>query len=320
MKKTNLLLLAPHWRVSLVRAFQNTKTKLVSPGKVVGADSDPLSPSSQVLDAAHTIPPFPDPACLGEVLEICRKESIHSLIPLTNKAVEFLNLRRDHFKGNSLLHFLPGPEVIDICHDKLKLAGFLQARGILSPPTSRAKSFEGELEFPLIAKPRWGEGGKNSFIIENPRDLEFYAQKCPDHVIQPLIQGREFTIDWFSNREGKPLLIVPRERLAVRGGEVAVSRIRLDPQLIEAAQIAGTRLGLRGPCNLQGILDPAGRFFFTDVNLRFGSGSVHTIAAGGDIPAMILQELAGTASKTFQNSIRDGSIMTRFHDAFFLST
>ena len=56
---------------------------------------------------------------------------------------------------------------------------------------------------------------------------------------------------------------------------------------------AGTALFAIGPCNIQGIQDKNGTFFFTDLNLRFGSGSVHTIAAGGNIPLMIYQEMAG---------------------------
>jgi hypothetical protein len=56
---------------------------------------------------------------------------------------------------------------------------------------------------------------------------------------------------------------------------------------------------------------------FTDINLRFGSGVLHTIRAGANIPEMILQELAGKPIETKSYSIMDGSTMTRFHEAIF---
>ena len=56
---------------------------------------------------------------------------------------------------------------------------------------------------------------------------------------------------------------------------------------------------------------------FTDINLRFGSGVLHTISAGANIPKMILQELAGKPIEIKSYSIMDGSTMTRFHEAIF---
>ena len=171
---------------------------------------------------------------------------------------------------------------------------------------------------PLFTKRRRGEGGGNSFIVENQRDLEFYSRRYPDNLFQEFICGTEYSIDWFSDQKGNPILIVPRERLVVRNGEVWVSRIHADPRLIEAARAVGKLLNLRGPCNMQGILDGSGRFLFTDINLRFGSGAVHTAAAGGDIPMMIYKELMGESPASALSPILEGSIMTRFHDSYFI--
>ena len=112
-------------------------------------------------------------------------------------------------------------------------------------------------------------------------------------------------------------MIVPRERLTIRAGEVMTSRIEMASDIIESAKKVGTLLQLRGPANLQGILEESGNFLFTDVNLRFGSGVVHTIHAGADIPGMILQEIIGESVDKKLNFVTDGSTMSRFHDAIF---
>ena len=317
MKAINLLLLSPHWRVSLVRAFQSAKARLGVSGKIVAADSDSLAASLKAVDTSHTLPPFDDPACKNKLLDICNQEAIDAILPMTNKAIEFLDRHRQDFAKNNWLAYLQDSKTIEICHDKQKLAGFFESEGISSPLTGSAEMFAESNEFPLIAKPKRGEGGKENFIIENKRDLNFYAQKYPGHLLQKFIRGEEYSVDWFSDKSGKPYLIVPRKRLAVRGGEVMVSKICMDPQIIELVRRVGLALKLKGPANLQGILDDQGQFLLTDINLRFGSGAIHTIQAGGDMPEYIYRDLLDERDAIKPPAIQNGSVMTRFHDAFF---
>lgn len=318
MKAINLLLLSPHWRVTLVQAFQSSKTRLGVSGKIVAADSDSLAASLKVVDASHTLPPFDGPACKNKMLDICGMEAIDAILPMTNKAIEFLDRHRQDFARNNWLAYLQNSKTIEICHDKQKLAGFFESEGIAFPLTGSAEMFAEGDEYPLIAKPKRGEGGKENFIIENERDLNFYAQKYPEHLLQKFIRGEEYSVDWFSDRSGNPYLIVPRKRLAVRGGEVMVSKICMDPQVIELISHVGLALKLKGPANLQGILDDQGQFLLTDINLRFGSGAIHTIHVGGDMPEYIYRDLLDERDSIKTPMIQNGNVMTRFHDAFFL--
>ncbi|MCH8156469.1 MAG: ATP-grasp domain-containing protein [Nitrospinae bacterium] len=310
MKDVRILFLAPHWRVALVRAFAESSLRVV-------ADSDPHSAASRIAERAHVIPRFTEEGCVEAILDVCHKENIDAILPLTNKAIHFMDANRDRFDQAQWLFYLPDPETIKTCTDKRRLADFFKAEGIASPGlVNPGEPFPG---FPLIAKDPCGEGGKNCFKMDSQADLDFYSKKYPGHIFQQFIEGREFSIDWFADRHGAPLVIVPRERLVVRSGEVMVSRIDLNPDIIEAARKTGTRLNLRGPANLQGILNEAGEFLFTDVNLRFGSGAVHTIQAGADIPGMMIRELAGESVEGVSSSVKNGSLMTRFHDALFSS-
>jgi len=317
MKALNLLFLAPHWRVSLVRDFQLSKARLGVFGKLAGTDSDPFAASLKVVDIQYSLPRFEDSACKNKLIDICNSEAIDAILPMTNKAIEFLNRHRKDFEKDNLLAYLQDSKTIEICHDKQKLALFFEFAGIPSPVTGSAEKFAANCKFPLIAKPKCGEGGKENFIAETRHDLEFYSQKYPGHVFQKFIHGVEFSVDWFSDKSGKPLIIVPRQRLAVRGGEVMVSRISMDPAIIKLVRRVGLRLKLCGPANFQGIRAVDGQFFLTDVNLRFGSGAGHTIVAGGDMPGYIYRDLSGAADLVEAPSIQDGSVMTRFHDAFF---
>ncbi|MEC7640994.1 MAG: ATP-grasp domain-containing protein [Nitrospinota bacterium] len=318
MQAINILFLAPHWRVTLIKAFRKALEELQCSGTLVGLDSDPYSPTLRVMDSVDVIPRFTAPECLREILDFCRCETVHAVIPLTNKAVEFLDANRTAFQEEGIRVFLNEQTVIETCHDKYRLAQFFREQGILAPQTFLGDSNEVGGSFPLFAKQRRGEGGTHSMVLQDESDLEYCRKKYPDHMIQQLLAGKEYSIDWYSDGDGNPVVIVPRERLAIRAGEVRVSRIHLKREVIDAVRHAGSRIGLQGPCNLQGILDEAGKFYFIDINLRFGSGSVHSIAAGANIPYLIYQEIAGQSLPSGIGPLKDGMVMTRFNDSYYI--
>ncbi|MBT6600489.1 MAG: ATP-grasp domain-containing protein [Nitrospina sp.] len=312
MKDIRILFLAPNWRVSLLRSFKKSAAKKIF---LVGADSDADSAALKVVDKSYVIPEFSEPKCIEKIQAICDTENINTILPITNKAIEFLDKNRTEFDEGDLLFYLADHKLVQTTSDKRRLAEFLKHNNFSSPDlVDPKKLFPG---FPLFAKEACGEGGKNCFKIEDQAELDFYLKKFPNHIFQRFFQGREFSIDWFSDKMGLPIVVVPRERLVVRAGEVMVSRIKLVSSIIKSTQRLGEQLQLRGPANLQGFLEESGEFFFTDVNLRFGSGVLHTIHAGANIPKMMIQELEGKSIETKTDFVMDGSTMSRFHDAIF---
>lgn len=309
METIKILFLASHWRVSLIKAFQEVK----QPIELICADSDPLAASFKEADRFQVLPLFSDSNCLQSLLGICKAEKVSALVPLTNKSIEFMADHRNELEVDGRRLWIPKNTAIEICHDKWKLFEFLIDEGFDTPSTF----LPGKLDspFPLIAKPRRGEGSKDVFVLENSDDLEFYMKKCPQHVFQKRIDGQELSVDAYFDQQGVSRLIVPRERLAVRGGEVMASRINMDASIIDKVTALGARLGLTGPCTIQGIQDD--KFYFTDVNLRFGSGFVHTISAGGNVPLMMYKELTGQELDSMKLDIKDHSVMTRYPESIF---
>jgi carbamoyl-phosphate synthase large subunit len=313
MKKINLLFLAPNWRVSLIHTFQNALNSFAPGNDIAGADSNIYSPALKTLDTKLNIPRFDHPDCLKSLLTFCREKSINAIIPLTNRAIEYLDKNRKPFTDLSIRLYINNSEIISICHDKEKLSNFFQEKGIPTPSPFDLLS----PSFPLISKPKKGEGGKNCFVINDQVDLDYCQAKFPNQILQQFIEGDEYTIDWFSDSSGLPLVVIPRKRIETRAGEVTLSQIDLNQGIIEQAKKMAAVLGLKGPCNLQGFKESSGRFLFTDINLRFGSGSVHSISQGADIPNLIFKELAGEKLEFNLTSIKDGSVMSRYNDGFF---
>ena len=315
MKILKILFLAVNWRVTLLKAFQDVKTHSKFPLQLIATDSDMLAPALSIADESHCLPLFSDSSCLQSFHTICKTQDVDAIIPLTNNAIDFLDKYREVLTSKNWRLFIQESHTIKICHDKWNLWKFMKQEGFNSPKTFLLAESDPPDIFPLIAKERKGEGGKNQIVIENQQDLDYCMGRYSQHIFQEFIIGKEFSIDLFADINGVPKLIVPRERLSVRGGEVMTSRIEMNSSIIVSAKKLSRKLGLTGPCNIQGIQDKNGQFFFTDLNLRFGSGSIHTIAAGGNIPLMICQEL--TRQQFLNPVIKDKSIMTRYPENIF---
>ena len=91
MKDIRILFLAPNWRVALLRSFKkSTAIKIF----MVGADSDSYSAALNVVDKSYVIPEFSEPTCVEKIQAICAKENIHAILPMTNKAIVFMDKNR----------------------------------------------------------------------------------------------------------------------------------------------------------------------------------------------------------------------------------
>jgi len=119
MKDIRVLFLAPNWRVSLLRSFKKpTAIKIF----IVGADSDSNSAALSVVDKSYVIPKFSEPNCVEKIQAICDKENIHAILPMTNKAIEFMDKNRAGLDEGNLLLYLAVHTLLESCNDKRRLA------------------------------------------------------------------------------------------------------------------------------------------------------------------------------------------------------
>lgn len=87
--------------------------------------------------------------------------------------------------------------------------------------------------YPAFIKPKDGSSSIFTYKVENEEELRTFVSQVPDYIIQPFIDGTEYTVDIFCAFDGKPIFITPRIRLAVRAGEVLKTEIVQDKRIIE---------------------------------------------------------------------------------------
>ena len=84
MADVNVLLTCAGQRVDIVRAFQAALRGGAHRGRVLVSDLDPLSPSLFAADEVVDLPPVDDPGYGAAVAEVCRREGVRAVLPLTD--------------------------------------------------------------------------------------------------------------------------------------------------------------------------------------------------------------------------------------------
>ncbi len=314
----NILFLAPAWKASLIKAFREARKSMKLDIRLIAADSDALSSSIYFADQFHIVPMFDSPDFNFHFLDLCKKEKITAIVPLSNKAIAALENLRPDLKNMDILPVISSAETIHDCLDKWETYRFCKNNSIPTPETVLydRENYDISIEFPLFLKKRTGEGSNNTYMIKTKEQLK-ELQLDEEYIVQKYIEGTEYTIDALSDFTGEPLSVVPRERLAVRGGEVLKGKTVHNPELVKWGAKIAKILKICGPANIQCIKNRQGKYFFTDINNRFGSGVVLTLAAGVNFPEMLFKLIRGDKVKSIIGAYEENLFMLRYDEAVF---
>jgi hypothetical protein len=104
------------------------------------------------------------------------------------------------------------------------------------------------LNFPVFIKPDIGYGSRDSFKINNYEELNFYVKKRADYIICEYLEGDEYTIDCFTNKEGELLFTGARKRSRISNGISAKTEtaIELTVEFKKIAQTINELISFRG--------------------------------------------------------------------------
>ena len=321
MADVNILLTCAGQRVDLVRAFQAIMRSGAHRGRVLVSDLDPLSPSLFAADEVVDLPPVDDPGYGAAVAEVCRREGVRAVLPLTDLDPVLLAEAAEAIRAAGAQVFLPSPEVALGCQDKWGCHLMLGRLGLPSPPTWLPDEVDpAELPYPVLLKPRLGFAGRHIYRCASPAELAFFRGYSPaESVVQQALPGLEFSIDCFGDLDGRALGAVPRAMLQSKGGEQIKGETLDDPQLVELGASTVEGLGLVGPSTVQCFREDGRILGITDINTRFGGAFPLPQAAGAGYPQMILAIAAGERPGSRLGEHAAGVVMTRFLDQSLLT-
>jgi carbamoyl-phosphate synthase large subunit len=317
VKPLNVLVTAASRRVPLVRAFQAALRDLDLPGRVIVTDINPLSPAVHLADRWHEVPLASDPGYMDVVLAICRAEHVSLVVPTIDDELVQFGQARERFEAQNMRVAVSPALTSRICNDKYQTSIALRAGGVDVARTFLPDELPAGIALPLFIKPRSGRGGVGAFAVTTPRELEFFLGYVSDPVVQEFLTGPEFTIDMLCDFDGRPLAVVPRERVVIRAGVIDRGRTVRDRALLGLAQAVAGALPFHGPVNIQcRVVD--GRPVVFEINPRFSGGIPLTIASGADFPRMLVQLARGRHVPPAIGAFRHDLWMSNYEESVFL--
>lgn len=282
--------------------------------RVIGIDCNPLSAGLYLCDEGYVVPRGDDPEFLDEILKICHVEKPNAILSGPEEEISVLSKNKRLFEELNVLVLCPDYDTVRVCADKAETYKMFKRYNIPTPEMYD----EDKVKFPSIIKPRFGRGGRGLFIVDNAEELEFYLNKVNDPIIQEFINGVEYTIDTFADLEGTPLSMVPRVRLQVESGISVKGMTVYDEEIIKHCRKIVKKLRLIGPACVQCIKDSDGVIKFTEINPRFGGGSILSIKANPTIVPNLLRIIKGEKPVP-NNEFREGLTMLRYYSEIFIT-
>jgi carbamoyl-phosphate synthase large subunit len=318
MAPLNVLITAASRRVPLVHAFRRAVDQLGG-GAVVVTDVNPLSPAVYTADRAFRVSLATDPGYVDEILAVCRAAQVGLVVPTIDDELTPLALAASIFESAGVRLALSAADTTAICNDKYETCRVLTRNGVPAATSFLPGELPANPRFPLFIKPRFGRGSVGAYPIRDARELAFFLNYVADPIVQQHLDGPEFTVDMLCDFGGRPLSIVPRERVVVRAGVSDRGRTTRDPRLMALAESCASALPFAGPVNIQcRIVDGAPVVF--EINPRFSGGIPLTIQAGADFPHMLAQLALGRRVPPTIGLFRDNVWMTNYEASVFLTT
>jgi carbamoyl-phosphate synthase large subunit len=312
----NVLITAASRRVPLVRAFRRALDHLGG-GSVIVTDVNPLSPAVYAADRAFRVSMASDPGYVDEIFAIASATDAGLVVPTIDDELTPLALAVPAFREAGIQVAVSNAESTAICNDKHATCRTLQAKGIAAAASFLPGQLPADLPFPLFIKPRFGRGSVAAFRIRTARELAFFLDYVPEPVIEAYLDGPEYTIDMLCDFAGRPLSIVPRERIVIRAGVTDRGRTAKDARLVALAEACAAALPFAGPVNIQCRIVEDRPVVF-EINARFSGGIPLTIAAGADFPRMLVDLALGRRVKPAIGQFRENVWITNYETAIFL--
>nr|WP_299381496.1 ATP-grasp domain-containing protein [Allomuricauda sp.] len=331
MKKTNILFTCAGRRNYLINYF---KEALGAKGKVVAVDMQLTAPALVDADVAKKVPGIYDPSYISALKEIIVDEQISAVISLNDLELPILSEHKSELEALGAHIIISDPRVISIAFDKWKTYTFFKEIGVDTPKTylnledAQSAIETGELEYPVIIKPRWGSASISIDIAENEDELKLAYQlqhiKVKKSIlstasaedmgqsilIQEKINGEEYGIDILNDLNGNHYSSFVRRKLAMRSGETDKAVSVIDENYAEIAKKIAEHTKHVGNMDCDFFVKDD-KVYYLEMNPRFGGGYPFSHEAGVNTPAIYLAWLRGASDVDQYNKFKEGLMFSK---------
>lgn len=254
--------------------------------KVVGSDIYPKSwlPTSRLVDKFYQVPNYSEDNYINQIKDLCIKENVNAIIPLTDPEVDKLSANRNFFVDCGTRLFISNPDTIKSCRDKLEIVSVLKGhKWIATIPTYQLKEILSyKINFPVIGKPKMGRSSEGLMNFTRKEEIEFLKNRLQDYVFQPIINGDIYTVDIVRDSYNNCFSIPRKELLRTKNGAGLTVEIQKGQELTVVANKLAEFLNIEGCVNFEFILFEK-VYYLMDLNPRFSAGIAFSQMSGYDM-------------------------------------
>jgi carbamoylphosphate synthase large subunit len=279
---------------------------------IVATNTIPEAANNFAADVAYRVPPAEREQEYGEAIErIIAAEKPDIVIPTRDDDVLALARLKPRYTGGAVL-LVGSLAAAEIMNDKKRTAEFAEQQGLPFAPTAdaldEARRFGAKFGYPLIAKPRSGNGSRGVRIVRSEAELERALAVRGDLVVQPFLDLPPEAAELLAPFDaGLPFFFSFPERgvyyaqmvigpdghcpepyvitaVLVGGQSVGNHKVE-DRRLIELGQRYAAAVrdqGWVGPINMQAKRMPDGSYVPFELNARLSGGTAARAQMGHD--------------------------------------
>lgn len=308
MKIENILITSAGRRVTLVNIFRKTLKKYNKNGEVYTTDMNPFfSSACHISDGYFEVPKVTDKNYIKILKDICIENNISIVVPTIDTELHILASAKDEFLEYNILIAVSSEEFCKTFYLKTTTERFFKKYGFKTPEIITDLN---NCSFPIFAKKNNSSSSIGAKIINNLEEAKSLS-KYGDYIFQQYINGEEYTVDVFIDRNEGVISIIPRLRIEIRAGEVSKAKTVKDKKIIEKVkEVCKYLKGAYGCLTIQ-LFKTENEIYFIEINPRFGGGYPLSYFAGANFADYLIQDFL-QYDLIYNESWKNNLIMLRY--------
>lgn len=302
----NILVTSLSKKVPLLKAVRNSAEKLDLKGKIYGGDSNPSCIGRYFVDEFWHMPQQ-SALTIKDLIDFCHKHAIRAIIPTRDEELLFFSTHKKTLAEKGIACMISNSQCIERCRNKLLFYQFLSPLEIPAIPS--VTDINLLMANTFVVKECNGSGSQSIGLNLTAGQAKARALELKSPIFQPYIEGTEFSVDVYIDRQNSPHGAIARSRDLVINGESQITSSANQPEMEYLCLRAAVHLGIYGHAVFQLIRDSQNLLHLIECNARFGGASSLSIAMGLHSFEWFLHESGAVAKNPLPTFTRASSEM-----------
>lgn len=274
--KKNILITSISAKIPLINALLESKNKFDTKISIFGADADKNCIGRYFVDFFWLMPKL-DLLDINDFIAFCDEHNIRYVIPTRDADLLYFSAFKEKLLIRGICLFSADRDVVERCFDKLKF--YTDTNNKLIIPAFQDIQ---QVDSPkLVVKERFGSGSENIAINVDKATALNFSKKLKEAIFQPYIEGQEFSVDSYVEKDGKCIASIVRSRDLVKNGESQITTFVEDKALSDIVKKFVEDLNILGHSVTQ-VIKYADTYRIIECNARFGGASTLSYKMGLD--------------------------------------